>query len=104
MSKVYRSADNQKQTSNTTSDQRSNMNTPDIFTKNNIVELRSIGGKYTSNTKGDKTPIRSKELDRLWLEHLARAIYKEGIFDEKQYRKLLSMIDRELARMYRKAA
>lgn len=104
MLKVCRSADNLKHSSNTNTDQRSNMNTPDGFTKNNIVELRSIGGKHTSNTKGDKTPIRSKELDRLWLEHLARAIYKEGIFDEKQYRKMLSMIDRELTRMYRKAA
>ena len=80
------------------------MNTPDDFTKNNIVELRSIGGKHTSNTRDDKTPIRSKELDRLWLEHFARAIYKNGLLDDKQYKKLLSMIDRELKRMYRKAA
>ena len=81
------------------------MNTQDESTKNKtVVSLRSIGGKHTSNKKNTKAPIRSKELDRLWLEHLARAIYKNGILDEKQYRKLLSMIDRELARMYHKAA
>lgn len=81
------------------------MNTQDESTKNNtVLSLRSIGGKHTSNKKNTKAPIRSKELDRLWLEHFARAIYKNGLIDDKQYKKLLSMIDRELARMYHKAA
>ena len=81
------------------------MNTQDESTKNKtIVSLRSIGGKHTSNKKNTKTPIRNKELDRVWLEHFARAIYKNGLLDDKQYKKLLSMIDRELARMYHKAA
>ena len=80
------------------------MNTPDNFTKNNIVEFQSIGGKRTSDKKNTKAPVRNKELDRVWLEHFARAIYKNGLLDDRQYRKLLSMIDRELARMYRKAA
>ena len=104
MSNVCRIADNHKHISNTTPDQRSYMNTPDESTKNNIVELRSIGGKHTNDTKSTKAPIRSKELDRLWLEHFARAIHKNDILDDRQYRKLLSMIDRELARMYHKAA
>lgn len=81
------------------------MNTQDESTKNKtVLSLRSIGGKHTSNKKNTKAPIRSKELDRLWLEHFARAIYKNGLLDDKQYKKLLSMIDRELARMYHKAA
>lgn len=81
------------------------MNTQDDSTKNNtVVLLRSIGGKHTSNKKSTEQPIRNKELDRVWLEHFARAIYKNGFLDNKQYRKLLSMIDRELARMYHKAA
>ena len=100
----FRSADRQKSISNSTEDQRSDMNTPDDSAKNNIVEFRSIGGKHTNNTKSTEQPIRNKELDRLWLEHFARAIYKNGLLDDRQYRKLLSMIDRELARMYRKAA
>ena len=81
------------------------MNTQDESTKNNtVVSLRSIGGKHTSNKKNTKAPISNKELDRLWLEHFARAIYKNGLLDDRQYKKLLSMIDRELARMYHKAA
>ena len=81
------------------------MNTQDESTKNKtVVSLRSIGGKHTSNKKNTKAPIRNKELDRVWLKHFARAIYKSGLLDDKQYKKLLSMIDRELARMYHKAA
>ena len=104
MSNDRRSADNKKHILNTSSEQRSDMNTPEKFTENNIVEFQSIGGKHTSNTKSTEQPIRNKELDRLWLEHFARAIYKNGLLDDRQYRKLLSMIDRELARMYHKAA
>lgn len=37
-------------------------------------------------------------LDRLWLEHFARAIYKEGLLDDSQYRELQNMIYRELAK------
>ena len=44
------------------------------------------------------------EYDRWWLRYFATAIYKEGIFDEKQYKEMLNMIERELTRMYRKAA
>lgn len=82
------------------------MNTQDDSTKNNtvpkLVLLRSIGGTHTS--KENSTAINNMELDRVWLEHFARAIYKNGLFDDRQYRKLLSMIDRELKRMHRKAA
>ena len=78
------------------------MNTQDASAKNNIVILRSIGGTHTN--KENSTAINNMELDRVWLEHFARTIYKNGLFDDRQYRKLLSMIDRELARMYHKAA
>ena len=37
-------------------------------------------------------------LDRLWLEHFARAIYKEGLLNDSQYRELQNMIYRELAK------
>lgn len=105
MSKVCKSADIHQHISNRDLDHCSKMNTQDESTKNKtIVSLRSIGGKHTSNKKNTKAPIRSKELDRVWLEHFARAIYKSGLIDDKQYKKLLSMIDRELARMYHKAA
>lgn len=105
MSNDCRSADIHQHISNLNPDRCSNMNTQDESTKNKtVVSLRSIGGKHTSNKKNTKAPIRSKELDRLWLEHFARAIYKNGLLDDKQYKKLLSMIDRELARMYHKAA
>lgn len=89
-----------------TSDSYSNMNTQDDSTKNNtvpkLVLLRSIGGAHTS--KENNAAIRNKELDRVWLEHFSRAIYKNGLLDDRQYKKLLSMINRELARMYHKAA
>ncbi|WP_316630409.1 hypothetical protein [uncultured Ruminococcus sp.] len=79
------------------------MNTQDTSAKNNIVLFRSIGGTHTSS-KENEAAIRDQNLDRVWLEHFARAIYKNGVIDDRQYRKLLSMIDRELARMYHKAA
>lgn len=105
MSNDCRSADIHQHISNLNPDRCSKMNTQDESTKNKtVVSLRSIGGKHTSNKKNTKAPIRSKELDRLWLEHFARAIYKNGLLDDKQYKKLLSMIDRELARIYHKAA
>ena len=105
MSNDCRSADIHQHISNLNPDRCSNMNTQDESTKNKtVVSLRSIGGKHTSNKKNTKAPVRSKELDRLWLEHFARAIYKNGLLDDKQYKKLLSMIDRELVRMYHKAA
>lgn len=105
LSNDCRSADIHQYISNLNLDRCSNMNTQDESTKNKtVLSLRSIGGKHTSNKKNTKAPIRSKELDRLWLEHFARAIYKNGLLDDKQYKKLLSMIDRELARMYHKAA
>ena len=102
LSNVCRSADNQKHTAKITPDPRSDMNTQDESAKNNIILFRSIGGTHTS--KENSTAINNMELDRVWLEHFARAIYKNGLFDDRQYRKLLSMIDRELARMYHKAA
>ena len=105
MSNDCRSADIHQHILNHNLERRSNMNTQDESTKNKtVVSLRSIGGRHTSNKKNTKAPIRSKELDRVWLEHFARAIYKNGLLDDKQYKKLLSMIDRELARMYHKAA
>ena len=68
-------------------------------------ESSRIGGSNTDNSKQKSTIMSgNKSLDRLWLHHFARAIYKEGIFDEQQYKELLSMIDRELARMYKNAA
>ena len=102
LSNVCRSADNQKHTAKITPDPRSDMNTQDESAKNNIILFRSIGGTHTS--KENSTAIKNMELDRVWLEHFARTIYKNGLFDDRQYRKLLSMIDRELARMYHKAA
>ena len=52
-----------------------------------------------------KQTVRSgnKEYDRWWLRHFATAIFEAGYFDEKQYKEMLNMIERELARMYRKA-
>lgn len=105
MSNDCRSADIHQHISTLNPERRSKMNTQDESTKNKtVVSLRSIGGRHTSNKKNTKAPIRSKELDRVWLEHFARAIHKNGLLDDKQYKKLLSMIDRELARMYHKAA
>ena len=103
MSKVCRSADIHQHISNHILDRCSNMNTQDTSAKNNIVLFRSIGGTHTSS-KENEAAIRHQNLDRVWLEHFARAIYKNGVIDDRQYRKLLSMIDRELARMYHKAA
>lgn len=103
LSNVCRSADNQKHITRITPDPRSDMNTQDESAKNSIILFRSIGGTHTSS-KENETMIRDQNLDRVWLEHFARAIYKNGLFDDRQYRKLLSMIDRELKRMYRKAA
>lgn len=53
-----------------------------------------------------KQTVRSGniEYDRWWLRHFAEAIYKEGVFNDKQYKEMLNMIERELSRMYRKAA
>ena len=105
LSNDCRSADIHQHISNRNLERCSKMNTQDESTKNNtVLSLRSIGGKHTSNKENTKAPIRNKELDRVWLEHFARAIYKNGLIDDKQYKKLLSMIDRELARMYHKAA
>lgn len=53
-----------------------------------------------------KQTVRSGniEYDRWWLRHFATAIFEAGYFDEKQYKEMLNMIERELSRMYRKAA
>lgn len=104
MSNVCGQKSNDHNKEKITTDPYSNMNTEDESTKNNtvtkLVLLRSIGGTHTSNTAS----IKNKDLDRVWLEHFARAIYKNGLLNDRQYKKLLSMIDRELVRMYHKAA
>ena len=104
MSNVCGHKDNYQNKEKITSVPNSKMNTQDDSTKNTnvpkLVLLQSIGGTHTSNTAS----IKNKDLDRVWLEHFARAIYKNGLLNDRQYRKLLSMIDRELARMYHKAA
>lgn len=104
MSNVCGQKSNDHNKEKITTDPYSNMNTEDESTKNNtvpkLVLLRSIGGTHTSNTAS----IKNKDLDRVWLEHFARAIYKNGLLNDRQYKKLLSMIDRELVRMYNKAA
>lgn len=53
-----------------------------------------------------KQTVRSGniEYDRWWLRHFAQVIFDAGYFDEKQYKEMLNMIERELSRMYRKAA
>ena len=53
-----------------------------------------------------KQTVRSGniEYDRWWLRHFATVIFDAGYFDEKQYKEMLNMIERELSRMYRKAA
>ena len=102
MSNVCSQKSNDHNKEKITLDSYSNMNTQDESGKNSIILFRSIGGAHTS--KENNAAIRNKEFDRVWLEHFARAIYKNGVIDDRQYRKLLSMIDRELARMYHKAA
>ena len=62
------------------------MNTQDTSAKNNIVLFRSIGGTHTSS-KENEAAIRDQNLDRVWLEHFARAIYKNGVIDDRQYTK-----------------
>ena len=96
LSNDCRSADIHQHISNRNPERRSKMNTQDESTKNKtVVSLRSIGGKHTSNKKNTKAPIKSKELDRVWLEHFARAIYKNGLLDDKQYKKHLSVLNAE---------
>ena len=72
-----------------------------------IINAKDNRRRTNTSTKSERSKtIRSGsiDLDRLWLRHFAYAIYKEGVFDDKQYKEMLNMIERELARMYRKAA
>lgn len=74
-----------------------------------ILSVNETGRRTNTNTpkKNERSKtIRSGniEYDRWWLRYFAEAIYKEGIFDNQQYKEMLNMIERELSRMYRKAA
>lgn len=41
-------------------------------------------------------------LDEIWLNHFARAIHKEGVFDDEQYNKLLDLIRQEIGKRKRR--
>ena len=74
-----------------------------------ILTVKKIGRRTNTNTQ--KKNERSKtirsgniEYDRWWLRNFAQVIFDTGYFDEKHYKEMLNMIERELSRMYRKAA
>ena len=74
-----------------------------------IIKANDTGRRTNTNTQNENErgkTIRSGDIeyDRWWLRYFAEAIYKEGVFDDRQYKEMLNMIERELARMYRKAA
>lgn len=74
-----------------------------------ILSVKEIRRRTNTNTpkKNERSKtIRSGniEYDRWWLRHFAQVIFDAGYFDEKQYKEMLNMIERELSRMYRKAA
>ena len=76
-----------------------------------IIKANDTGRRTNTNTNTQNKNERSKtirsgdiEYDRWWLRYFAEAIYKEGVFDDQQYKEMLNIIERELARMYRKAA
>ena len=63
---------------------------------NNKTETNPKGAKTTEAVISNGNPIG----DRLWLEHFANALHKT-VFNDDEYRKLLRLIDRELARKYK---
>ena len=63
---------------------------------NNKTETNPKGAKTTETVISNGNPIG----DRLWLEHFANALHKT-VFNDDEYRKLLRLIDRELARKYK---
>ena len=75
---------------------------PIIKAKDN--RRRTNTNTQNKNERGKTIRSGDIEYDRWWLRYFAEAIYKEGIFDDRQYKEMLNMIERELARMYRKAA
>lgn len=56
--------------------------------------MNDPGIKKSKNLHG------KKDLDRLWMEHFAYALHKNGALDDSQYRKILVLIERELNRKY----
>lgn len=48
--------------------------------------------------KQEISPDTQLMLDEVWLNHFAHAIYKEGVFDDEQYHKLLEMIRQEVGK------
>ena len=63
---------------------------------NNKTETNPKGAKTTESVISNGNPIG----DRLWLEHFANALH-HTVFNDEEYRKLLRLIDRELARKYK---
>lgn len=63
---------------------------------NNKTETNPKGAKTTEAVISNGNPIG----DRLWLEHFANALH-HTVFNDEEYRKLLRLIDRELARKYK---
>ena len=63
---------------------------------NNKTETNPKGAKTTESVISNGNPI----VDRLWLEHFANALHNT-VFNDDEYRKLLRLIDRELARKYK---
>lgn len=63
---------------------------------NNKTETNPKGAKTTESVISNGNPIG----DRLWLEHFANAL-RNTVFNDDEYRKLLRLIDRELARKYK---
>ena len=62
---------------------------------NNKTETNPKGAKTTEAVISNGNPI-----GRLWLEHFANALHNT-VFNDDEYRKLLRLIDRELARKYK---
>ena len=60
---------------------------------NNKTETNPKGAKTTEAVISNSNPFG----DRLWFEHFANALH-HTVFSDEEYRKLLRLIDRELAR------
>jgi hypothetical protein len=81
-----------------------------VMTANkNLINQENIGNNsIDNNPKGEiNTDIQSiavngdPVIDKLWMQHFAFALHDANIFDDEQYKKLLTLIDIDIARKYK---
>lgn len=75
----------------------------------NLINEENIGNNsIEKDPKGEfNTDIKSiavngdSVIDKLWMQHFAFALHDANVFDDEQYKKLLTLIDNDIARKYK---